>query len=264
MDFKYILYSLVVIVVFSSCKETETAPHNTDRLTITDDCNIGNYIDVYIQNKADTCDDLTILSNSRYAPVYNYIDKQKDKILASGVIKSPDTWKWTIRIFDQAKVEHAFVSPGGYIYLSKGLLLTLHSEAELIAILAQAMINIDRRYASKKLESSHSFNQLAEISLGGSTNKIPSLLAEVKENPYALRVVEDIEREVQNLMCTLDYNIRYYSTFIVNTSPETEWRQLYPNYDNRVEVLSNQTNTDACLGRKSGQSVYKRIKSLCD
>ncbi|MCH2045683.1 MAG: M48 family metalloprotease [Saprospiraceae bacterium] len=265
MGSKLIIFLAIILATLSSCNKeyhNDETYEGQQGLTVTDDRNIGRYIDQYIMAKADTCPSLFILDNEKYSALYAYLYEQRDKIISSGILFSQEDWSWTIRVFDETDVEHAFVAPGGYIYLSRNLLLELNSEAELIAILGQAMINIDSRYVSTKLENTHSFNQLTEISLGGSTENISSLLTEIKEVPYDLSTVETIDIYVQDLMCSIDYNIQHYSTFVLNSSNETEWIQLYPNYDNRAEVLNNQTNTNACLGQQGGQEPYDQIKAL--
>lgn len=264
MGLKFLVSLVITLAVLSSCRKSDHLNNYTNQqgLSITDDRNIGGYIDEYIWSKADTCSDLFILEDNEYSAIYAYLEDQQDKIISSGILTSQVDWNWTIRVFDETDVEHAFVAPGGYIYLSKNLLLKLNSEAELLAILGQAMINIDQRYVSAKLENAHPFNQLGEISLGGSKENIPSLLTEIKEVPYDLSTVENIDVDVQNLMCSINYNIQHYSTFVLNSSVDTEWMQLYPNYDNRAEVLSNQTNTGACLGQQDGQEPYDQIKAL--
>ena len=65
--------------------------------------------------------------------------------------------KWTFRVIDDAAV-NAFALPGGYVYVTRGILAHLNSEAELAGVIGHEIGHVTGR---------HSVNQLSKAQLGG-------------------------------------------------------------------------------------------------
>jgi predicted Zn-dependent protease len=57
---------------------------------------------------------------------------------------------YQVKIVDQADA-NAFAAPGGYIYVSRGLLAVTNNEAELAHILGHEIIHISKRHAARRL-----------------------------------------------------------------------------------------------------------------
>jgi len=67
---------------------------------------------------------------------------------------------WTFRVIDDAAV-NAFATPGGYIYITRGILTHLNSEAELAAILGHEIGHVTARHSVTQMSQ----QQLAQIGL---------------------------------------------------------------------------------------------------
>lgn len=76
-----------------------------------------------------------------------YVDTVGKRLIAAGEA-TPYTFRFAIT--DQAE-PNAFAAPGGYIYISRGLLAQLNSEAELAGILAHEISHVSRRHHTKQL-----------------------------------------------------------------------------------------------------------------
>jgi predicted Zn-dependent protease len=59
-------------------------------------------------------------------------------------------FQYSFRIVDQFE-PNAFAAPGGYIYLSRGLLTLLNCEDELAAVLAHEIIHVSRRHKARQM-----------------------------------------------------------------------------------------------------------------
>ena len=64
---------------------------------------------------------------------------------------------WTFRVVDDASV-NAFALPGGFIYVTRGILTHLNSEAELAAVLGHEIGHVTAR---------HSVSQMSKQQLAG-------------------------------------------------------------------------------------------------
>ena len=79
-----------------------------------------------------------------------------------GKISHRPNLAYHVKVVD-SPVVNAFAVPGGYIYLTRGILAQLNSEAELIGVLAHEMGHITARHTV----ATQSKQQLAQIALIG-------------------------------------------------------------------------------------------------
>jgi predicted Zn-dependent protease len=68
---------------------------------------------------------------------------------------------WTFRVVDDASV-NAFALPGGYIYVTRGIMAHLNSEAELAAVLGHEIGHVTARHSVNQMSKA----QLATLGLG--------------------------------------------------------------------------------------------------
>ncbi|MGH7572086.1 MAG: M48 family metalloprotease [Gemmatimonadota bacterium] len=102
---------------------------------------------------------------------------------------------WTFRVADDPAV-NAFALPGGFIYVTRGLLTTLNSEAELAAVLGHEIGHVTARHAVNRISRA----QLAGLGLGIGMILSPELaqfgdLANLGLNLLFLKYSRDDERE---------------------------------------------------------------------
>ncbi|MCG3169609.1 MAG: Beta-barrel assembly-enhancing protease [Pseudomonadales bacterium] len=72
--------------------------------------------------------------------------------------------EYTFTVLDSPDI-NAFATPGGFVYLNRGLLLHLQSEAELAAVLAHEIAHITERHASRQDVMSKT-SSVASLALG--------------------------------------------------------------------------------------------------
>ncbi len=102
---------------------------------------------------------------------------------------------WSFRVADDPAV-NAFALPGGFIYVTRGLLATLNSEAELAAVLGHEIGHVTARHAVNRISRA----QLAGLGLGIGMILSPELaqfgdLANLGLNLLFLKYSRDDERE---------------------------------------------------------------------
>ncbi len=96
-----------------------------------------------------------------------YIDDLGQELLAVSHLRRPDTpaemktTPFTFRLLD-SPVVNAFALPGGYVYITRGLLAHLENEAQLAVVLGHEIGHVVGRHASKRA-ASQQFGQLAVI-----------------------------------------------------------------------------------------------------
>ena len=102
---------------------------------------------------------------------------------------------WTFRVADDPAV-NAFALPGGFIYVTRGLLATMNSEAELAAVVGHEIGHVTARHAVNRISRA----QLAGLGLGIGMILSPELaqfgdLASLGLNLLFLKYSRDDERE---------------------------------------------------------------------
>jgi predicted Zn-dependent protease len=117
----------------------------------------------------------------------------------AAVSERPDL-PWTFRVVDDPAV-NAFALPGGFIYVTRGILAHLDSEAELAGVLGHEIGHVTARHSASQISRS----QLAQVGLG-----VGAILAPEDVRPFLglaqsglglllLKHSRDAEREADSL-----------------------------------------------------------------
>jgi predicted Zn-dependent protease len=106
---------------------------------------------------------------------------------------------WTFRVVDDAAV-NAFALPGGFIYLTRGILSHFNSEAEMAAVLGHEIGHVTARHGVAQMSKS----QLASLGLGLGMIFVPELrnygdLAQTGLQLMFLKYGRDAERQADDL-----------------------------------------------------------------
>lgn len=108
--------------------------------------------------------------------------------------------EWSFKVVDDPVV-NAFALPGGYIYITRGILAHLESEAELVAILGHEIGHVTARHSVSQMSKA----QLAQLSLGAVSLAAPEHaqrfggLAESLTGLLFLKYGRDDERQADDL-----------------------------------------------------------------
>ncbi|PEN12359.1 peptidase M48 [Longibacter salinarum] len=84
-----------------------------------------------------------------------YVDRIAQDVLAVSHMRRPDTpdkfrnAEFTFRVLD-SEVINAFALPGGYVYVTRGLLAHLNNEAQLAVVLGHEIAHVAARHASQQ------------------------------------------------------------------------------------------------------------------
>ncbi|MDX1547311.1 MAG: M48 family metalloprotease [Rhodothermales bacterium] len=102
------------------------------------------------------------------ADLTSYVERIGEKVLAESHLRRPDTdpefrnTPFTFRVLD-SPVVNAFALPGGYVYVTRGLLTHLDNEAQLAVVLGHEVGHVAARHASKRAAT----QQLGQLGLIG-------------------------------------------------------------------------------------------------
>ena len=129
-------------------------------------------------------------------PLQNYVDKMGRKLVR---VSHRPNLAWHFTVVD-SPVVNAFAIPGGYVYLTRGILAYLGNEAELAGVMSHEIGHVTARHSVRQITR----QELAEIGLGVGSVLSPTFgqfgnLAESGAGVLFLRFSRDDEREADRL-----------------------------------------------------------------
>ena len=178
---------------------------------------------------------------------------------------------WSFRVVDDASV-NAFALPGGFLYVTRGLLAHLDSEAELAAVLGHEIGHVTARHSTSRTSQA----RMAAAGLGLGSLFEPRLMRHVDLVAAAvglgmLKLGRDDEREADRL------GLRYleragYSTHAVlrvltmlgrvearRPAAGCEWLSSHPSASDRVQRVRPLVRAD---GREERLAFLREIDGL--
>jgi len=185
--------------------------------------------------------------------VQAYVDGIGRKLAA---VSERPSLPWTFRVMDDPIV-NAFALPGGFVYITRGILVYLQNEAELAEILGHEIGHVTARHSVEQISRA----QLAQVGLVAGVVLAPNLadFAGVAQGALGLLFLKfgrDDERQADDL--GLRYSLR--SGYDPRHAPAVfrmldavssahgggstpEWLSTHPNPENRAERLQAQIDT---------------------
>jgi predicted Zn-dependent protease len=180
---------------------------------------------------------------------------------------------WTFRVVDDPVV-NAFALPGGYIYVTRGLLSHLTSEAELVSVLGHEIGHVTGRHSVEQMSKA----QLAQIGLIAGMILKPELanygdLANTGLQLMFLKYGRDDEREADDLglryMLRENYDPREMSGVFETLARVSQremkgaripgWLSTHPTPENRIQRIEEHV---AKLGGNHSQATVGRERFL--
>jgi predicted Zn-dependent protease len=160
---------------------------------------------------------------------------------------------WTFRVVDDPVV-NAFALPGGFIYITRGILAHLGSEAELVAVLGHEIGHVTARHSVSQMSKA----MVAQLGLGAATVLAPELaqyadVASAGLQLLFLKYGRDDERQADDLglryMHAAGYDARQMPgvfTMLARVSAAAggrrtpEWLSTHPDPENRHDRIAAQ------------------------
>jgi len=91
----------------------------------------------------------------------------------AAVTQRPDL-PWSFKILNMSDV-NALSLPGGFVYVTKGLLQTGLSDAELAGVIGHEAAHVNQRHVVKAIQRNEQYQLLAQVALGGSSASVQQL-----------------------------------------------------------------------------------------
>ena len=240
-------FSLLCLTIFS-CQPDDFDPIKPSEITKKDRENLGDQIFLAINNAPD---EFPILANippydtTVYYLVQNLFD-QVSNPFRKDQLSSLNSWDenrpWKITVIDKEEKD-AFALPGGYFFITKGLLLHLKEEFELYYVLAFETSLIDQKYLLTRLINIYNTEIINDISNSRIKTGAPSAINLARELALLEMEQEDIveaDRITAELICESSlFDRKGILSILQNTFDESMLWLNKKSYSNRAGSINS-------------------------
>lgn len=108
---------------------------------------------------------------------------------------------------------NAFATPGGYVFVSSGLLRLVRNEAELAGILGHEVAHVAKRHALQTIERSKTlqgFSQLTTSILDSDPGVLDNIVKEMSETLFTKGLDQNLEFEADKFGTEYAYRVGYF------------------------------------------------------
>ncbi|NLJ08151.1 MAG: M48 family metalloprotease [Sphingobacteriales bacterium] len=245
------------VLLMSSCKDK---PVNI--FTIEDDKALGLQISEEIANDTN----YKILDESKYPSAYQHLRRIRDSILASGQVPHATDFVWECKILDDT-VLNAFCTPGGYIYVYKGIIQFLDNESQFAGVLGHEMAHAARRHSTQQLTQAYGVSVLLSVVLGDDPGLLAQITAQLVMLAFSRSHENDADAESVKYLYSTTYDARGVAGFFEKLQTAQSgglsipFLSTHPSDEKRIENINAKWTE---LGGKTGQlyeTSYQAFKN---
>jgi len=209
--------------------------------------------------------------------VHAYVDRVGQRI---AYLSDRPTVQYEFIILDNDLV-NAFAAPGGFIFITRGLLESLNDEAELAMVLGHEIGHVTAYHGVQMIQKEMGQNALtilgtvgAAITLGPEAMIMVANTADLFSSLYLLGYSRDNEREADYLglqyMLRAGYDPRAALTFLDKLKGEGPdkaqgwdlYFRTHPPLDERIKIIESMVGEGQRDVTKSHQEEFKKIQAL--
>jgi predicted Zn-dependent protease len=252
-----LLISCALILAACGMVEEKNKGKGINLFTIEQDKQLGAQVAAEIDGNTA---EFPLLDSAKYSDVYAYVNKVRDKILASGQVDFKDDFQWRLRVIHDDSTMNAFCTPGGYIYIYTGILKFLDSEDEFAGVLAHEIGHADMRHSTRQMTKMFGVQMLLSVIAGNQSALTQVTTALVGLKNSRKHETEADERSVAYL-CPTDYNAGAGAGFFqkieaLGGASTPEFLSTHPNPSDRIEHFQTNAISMGCTGDKNYKSEY--------
>jgi len=258
------ILSLIAMLLMVSCKGKKgLGGKGFNLFPVSDDIKLGAQVANQIESDPKQ---FPILKERGNEELYRYVRGITKKILDSGRVKHKDTFKWQIKIIDDAETLNAFCTPGGYIYVYTGLIKFLDSEDELAGVMGHEIAHADLRHSTRQMTSSYGVSTLLAVATGNASDgAVQQVLSGITSLKFSRNHETEADTYSVNYLCNTKYDAAGAAGFfrkISGSSSTPQFLSTHPNPDNRVENIEKKAAAKTCSPSTTTVTEHNRIKQL--
>lgn len=254
--------TLLFCLLFSACQKDEFSGLPKDEFSADDQKKIGLLLkDAFLQTQQGNI----LISHNKCSETYT--QNILNTLVERNMITNGKNFHWEVIILADANKQHAFTLPGGYVFITKGLIDAMENESEFVAVVAHQMAYADQNYVMEKLLSTYGNQTLTDLLLNKiSDAKKIAIARALTKATYPQETVRDVDVFSSKMLCPYAYKATAFADFIERISPKpqtAEWLTSHPNYPERAKFIRSYANQACCHGEKTFTERFVAFKEDC-
>jgi beta-barrel assembly-enhancing protease len=177
--------------------------------------------------------------------------------------------QWQFHVLNSDQI-NAFAVPGGYIYITRGLLFRLKSESELAGVLGHEAGHIAARHSARQIETSQTVGLLSagvSILAEQAGYAVGKDVSEAAAGLYLMRYSREHETEADYLGLKYMVSAGYNPTGMIGvmqtlkaasggakSGPLGEWTSTHPDPGNRIGYLTQEIRSKYAAAAQTGRT----------
>jgi predicted Zn-dependent protease len=163
--------ALAALVLVGSCATSTTRTLETGVAGVLVSPDQENQIGLQLKTDLDTKQGVVYLTDPA---TVEYVRAVANNVIQFGRKERPEV-AWQVFVIDDSQTVNAFATPGGYLYVYRGLLETAQNEAELAAVMAHETGHVVARHAARSMVVAYGLDAMTSLAAG----KNPGLAAQL-------------------------------------------------------------------------------------
>ncbi len=230
------LLCLMALLLFSACRKEEDPVEKVDKEEFNAEERqlISNGIQQAIQADTDAFTLLDPQATGDIGLVYDYLNTIYQSLVNTAFVAHRNDLNWTIHLLHDDQSANTFITPGGALYITTGMLKTIRTEHELINVLAHEMMYADGIVLLEKLKDQFGGDVLGDIILGHNPPQLADIALALPEINYSEKEVLDADSYALDIICDFLYDPHGMRDFLKRLDVEEQ----------NIKWLNNRTGSD--------------------
>ncbi|RMD70193.1 MAG: hypothetical protein D6818_09415 [Bacteroidetes bacterium] len=175
-------------------------------------------------------DEFPLLDRSAYGEAYAYLDQLLHSAVQTPQYQYRNYYDWSLDLIRDDTLVHAFILPGGHLYLTTGLLRYLQDESEALALIAHELHYADTDAAFRHLREAVGGFTLGDIVLGNDTPDLPDAVRAAASISWSHADVQQADSVAVAAVCPFRYDATALARLVARMQADSQpprWLQTH-------------------------------------
>jgi predicted Zn-dependent protease len=260
-------FAALALVLVGSCATSTTRRLETDVAEALVSPEQENQIGLQLKNELDTKEGVVYLGDPT---VVEYVRGVANNVIQFGRRDRPEV-TWQVFVIDDSKTVNAFATPGGYLYVYRGLLETAQNEAELAAVMAHETGHVVARHAARNMVAEYGVDAVASLAGGNNPGLLTKLTTTIAGQGLLLSHSRADETEADEYgaryASAAGYDPRAFSAFFTRlqqsegrTPAALTYLSDHPATGDRIVHINQFIAANNLVGTNLGAEPYARMR----
>jgi predicted Zn-dependent protease len=260
-------FATLALVLGASCATSTQRSFETGVAKVLVSPEQENQIGLQLKNELDTKEGVVYLNDPT---VVDYVRATANNVIQFGKKERPEV-SWQVFVIDDSKTVNAFATPGGYLYVYRGLLETAQNEAELAAVMAHETGHVVARHAARSLITAYGIDAVASLAAGSNPGLLTKIATNVAGQGLLLTHSRADETEADEFgaryASAAGYDPHAFSTFFQrlqkeegNTPAVLSYLSDHPATGDRITHINQYIQANNLGGTNLNADAYQRMR----